>query len=506
MNVRRDVTKWRLAALLVALAIGRAEAAQPKLDSDDAPPRDVLELAMFEEGRASRVVLLVEIDGRTLHDVWDEAFRSLFAFYDRDGSATLSRGEAAHLPSAVRVRQLSWGYFFAAGDEPIAWEELCGERQTSEIDLAQLVAYYQARGIGAPALTADREPEPNPVSEALWKTLDVNGDGRVTENDFAAADAAFASLDLNQDEVVSADELAPGIPYPAAQGGALLSPAAASSLPAERLFPLLPLPAWRKLPPELEITACLDVEHPEKSELRWRRSGGAIEAAPHGQLARIEVGGATLSVRLNGAERVAELRAACKLARQRFLDGDEDGDGRLTRAEATKLLYSPLTTQFDLVDLDQDGQIERADWNAWLELKQRLLAGQAIAAAIDHHRGLLELLDLNADGRLSRRERQTAWARLESAGCVVDGAIAPQRLPRQIAVRIGIGKQAWTAPTAPPSEPAWFWGMDRNQDGDVSRDEFLGLPGAFLHIDVDGDGLLSLEEADADERRIAPGP
>jgi Ca2+-binding EF-hand superfamily protein len=231
-----------------------------------------------------------------------------------------------------------------------------------------------------------------------------------------------------------------------------------------------------------------------------------MEAAPYGQLARIQVGGAMLAVRLNGAELIAELKSACKLARQRFLDGDEDGDGRLTRAEATKLHYSPLTTQFDLVDLNQDGQIERADWNAWLELKQRLLAGQAIAAAIDHHRGLLELLDLNADGRLSRRERRTAWARLESAGCVADGAASPQMLPRQIAVRIGIGKQAWTAPTAPPSEPAWFWGMDRNQDGDVSRDEFLGLPGEFQRLDADRDGLLSLAEAEAYERRIAPEP
>ena len=38
--------------------------------------------------------------------------------------------------------------------------------------------------------------------------------------------------------------------------------------------------------------------------------------------------------------------------------------------------------------------------------------------------------------------------------------------------------------------------MDRNRDGDVSRKEFLGTDEQFRQIDVDGDGLISVEEAD----------
>jgi hypothetical protein len=38
--------------------------------------------------------------------------------------------------------------------------------------------------------------------------------------------------------------------------------------------------------------------------------------------------------------------------------------------------------------------------------------------------------------------------------------------------------------------------MDRNGDGDVSRREFLGTDEEFKRIDTDGDGLISVEEAE----------
>ena len=41
--------------------------------------------------------------------------------------------------------------------------------------------------------------------------------------------------------------------------------------------------------------------------------------------------------------------------------------------------------------------------------------------------------------------------------------------------------------------------MDRNTDGDLERSEFLGHAETFLRFDADADGLLSPEEARAEE-------
>jgi len=52
--------------------------------------------------------------------------------------------------------------------------------------------------------------------------------------------------------------------------------------------------------------------------------------------------------------------------------------------------------------------------------------------------------------------------------------------------------------------PAWFHKMDRNGDGDVSRNEFLGSAEQFDAVDTDKDDLISLAEAEAHDKKLRP--
>ncbi len=118
-------------------------------------------------------------------------------------------------------------------------------------------------------------------------------------------------------------------------------------------------------------------------------------------------------------------------------------------------------------------------------------------------RGWFERLDANGDGQLSLPELRAAWDRLADADAMERGDLS---LPDAAATHYTFtlqpgdvsehGVRLRRPATRATRGPTWFVAMDRNGDGYVSREEFLGPDKEFARLDRDGDGLISPEEAE----------
>ena len=157
-----------------------------------------------------------------------------------------------------------------------------------------------------------------------------------------------------------------------------------------------------------------------------------------------------------------------------------------------------------------------------VELQQQVARSCVSLAVSNMGQGLFELLDTNRDGMLSVRELRNAHKLLDRLPAGRD-RLARSDVPRHYRIGMALGPNAGNDPLgrvttpiarqgmrvgarpAAPRGPVWFLKMDRNRDGDVSRKEFLGTDEQFKAIDTDGDGLISLAEAQAYDKRKQPG-
>ena len=504
-----------------------------------AKPIEPAEFLILGKQQTFRVGLTVDINGRPLADAWAGALDRLFADLDRNGDKSLDQAEAARAPDALRLRQLGWGYFFAV-PKSAPFDELDLDHD-GRVSFAEFAGYYSRHGLGTPVVGVGRFAPTAKLNDAILKQVSRDKSGKASRDDWARADKSLAALDADDDEMIRPDEILPRTPYPGSLGGLSLLPPSSSrqQLHAIRELPLLYLPADRKnldwtnewivrqgKAGALELAACglapnvaraLDRNGDgrlDSSELSaWRDSrpedsvyihiGKGIDAS-QATGTKSAIADAVFSTRGDVQTIVYEVPSKLgeawatvrEVALQRFVQADVNRDGFVDEAESAKINYAPLRDFFQVADRDGDGKISRAEWETFLQIRGSLIACLVQITVLDSGPSLFEAIDSDADGALSARELRSAWQRLEKLGCITNGSLDLSKLPRRIRLIASLGPPKSLLRRVPRNGPAWFVAMDRNNDGDVSRREFLGDDAAFRRLDTDGDGLISRAEAD----------
>jgi Ca2+-binding EF-hand superfamily protein len=206
---------------------------------------------------------------------------------------------------------------------------------------------------------------------------------------------------------------------------------------------------------------------------------------------------------------------------QTFVMVDGDRNQYLDEQEfmglQTALQQSGASGDFAVIDQNNDGMITRDELFSFVERDQMATASRIEVSVRQDGRTLFSLLDTNQDRRLAIREIRSGMEPLRKFDLDGDGSFEEMELGTEYILTLGLGQPELRRNAGSMSMmmngmnadrgdailpgvenlqgPEWFRRMDRNQDGDVTRREFLGTADHFQQIDTDGDGLLSSAEA-----------
>ena len=200
-------------------------------------------------------------------------------------------------------------------------------------------------------------------------------------------------------------------------------------------------------------------------------------------------------------------------------DGNQDENQPILRnfdtnkngtLDTTEFESVPDRPEFVVMDLDHNGSLTPIEFDNYFDTRRKAITAQLLLDATEQGSDLFRSFDLNADRVLTPREMMFAPKLMESLDLNHDGFLASNEMSYNLdlllmrnSARVQANANAIRRQSAAPqvradrAGPGWFQKMDRNRDGDVGLPEFPGNRQAFNKLDVNGDGLISAEEANA---------
>ena len=216
----------------------------------------------------------------------------------------------------------------------------------------------------------------------------------------------------------------------------------------------------------------------------------------------IQAGDVSIKIGYRNREPMAE---AEENARNAFNAIDIDANGYLDRLE---IVEHPRFERylFDAMDSDADERVFADEMLAYVRAYTEPASTSCQLTLLNMGSGYFQMLDRNSDGRISIRELRATEEYLLAATNDA-GTINPSRTNKNFRIEIQRGgvslfgrvdRPEAESPHAllmPPTGPIWFQRMDRNADGDLTWDEFLGPREVYHQLDADQDGLIDQTEA-----------
>lgn len=498
--------------------------------------RDVL---LMLDDSPVHVRLNLALAGVSLVDARRQYLAELMATLDKDGNGKLNAEEAAASP-LLRKKE-----------RPDARKFLEGLKGSAGLTVRDVER--AADRLGGGPIGYRQYPSTSQNDVEVFKLLDTDGSGMIDSGEMAAAGELVLAKDADDDDCVAFDEFmppqAPMDPNAAALAAAnppspviatvadLLRDSADPRLPrllvkkydrnrdlqldakelkwpAERIkacdadgsgkLDMKELARLATTTPDLELGVELLAKGADGGLLDIKdTSGQRLDDASRLDYAKVSLGGAVVTFSLRNLDPIA---SAIDDAMLQFNLLDADANGYLDKDE-TAMRARFQQSLFGLIDLDGDDKLF-AD-----ELKQYVRGIAAPAATTcrmnlyDTGYGFFMALDTNADGRVSRRERSNtaqALAQLDRDGQSGVKQDEPVRHFHVEFVRTShrlFGASEELVAQTPAFQqrtatgPIWFQRMDKNNDGDLVWNEFLGRTDVFESLDADHDGLIDPQEA-----------
>jgi Ca2+-binding EF-hand superfamily protein len=206
---------------VLALAIVASAAAPPPTKKTTARlPKlsDRLEYVFLASDRPVFIRMHLLVGDKPYAAAWEAWMDKLFTWFDKDGNGFLDQKEAARLQQAQYLQFMIQGTIFGGGAPTVPLAQV-DTNKDGKVSREEFHAYYRNNGIAALRFSNQnyQATQAKQINDSIYKRLDVVPTSKLTQDKLARLPDLLRSLDENEDEMLSSQEVMLDAPDPYAR-------------------------------------------------------------------------------------------------------------------------------------------------------------------------------------------------------------------------------------------------------------------------------------------------